>query len=105
MENLKRNFIENHFTISKETTKSIEFEHGTSGEVIYLIPNKEITIILNPKLVQANQQLLDKSFGLNHSTSFRQFPKRQHTGKDLIHYGYSFKLQSSDELVKLLKII
>ncbi|WP_226654790.1 hypothetical protein [Pseudalkalibacillus hwajinpoensis] len=103
MEALKIEFTQNHFTLTKETAKSIEFEHE-NGQIVYLLHNKEITIVLNPKVVEGNQYLLDRSFKTNHNTSFQHFPKKQNKGKELIHYGYSFKFQSPEELAQFLKI-
>ncbi|UCZ52854.1 hypothetical protein LGQ02_19050 [Bacillus shivajii] len=104
MENLKRTFIENSFKVTKGTTKSIEFAHVTSGEVIYLLPNQEITIVLDPQTTEANE-LVDRSFSLYHNTSLKQFPKRRNKGKEEIPYGYSFKFQSNDELSSFLKCL
>jgi hypothetical protein len=105
MEDLKKIFTDNYYKITKETVKSIEFEHVNSGKIVYLLPNKEITVVFGPKVVESDQQLLDRSFGLNHNTSFNQFPKKQHTGKELIHYGYSFKFQSKEEVASFLRMI
>ena len=88
--------------MTKETAKSIEFEHQ-NGQIVYLLRNQEITIVLNPEIVKANESLVDRSYRKNHNTSFKQFPKTQNKGKELIHYGYSFKLQSPEELTQFLK--
>ncbi|PGS51215.1 hypothetical protein [Bacillus sp. AFS041924] len=102
MESLLKIFNQNKFIFTKETTKAIEFENIHSKEVIYLLPTVEITIALDPKIVEGNVELENKSHGYTHSTALSRFPKRKHTGKDLIHYGYSFKFQSKDELSSFL---
>ncbi|MEH7336884.1 hypothetical protein V7161_30200, partial [Neobacillus drentensis] len=63
-----------------------------------LLPNKEITIVLNPKTVAENKELEEKSTGLIHNTAFLEFPKREHTGNGPICFGYAYKFQSTDEL-------
>jgi hypothetical protein len=104
MERMKQQLINNGYIITKESKKSVEVEGGSTGEVFYLLPNKEITIVLNPNKVEENEQLMECSFSLNHNTSYMKFPKRHNTGADLIHYGYSFKFQSEDEAVMFLKL-
>jgi hypothetical protein len=88
----------NNFKMIKETSKAVEFKNIVNDEVIYLLPNKEITIVLNPKKIEKNKDLKEKSTGLNHNTAFLEFPKREHTGNGPICYGYSYKFQSVDEL-------
>ncbi|AST93489.1 hypothetical protein BC6307_20560 [Sutcliffiella cohnii] len=95
----------NNYKVSKQSTKSTEFEHNETGEVIYLLPNKELTIILDPKKIEGNSMLEEKTSGLIHNTSFNAFPKRKHTGKELIQYGYGFKFQSEEELQSFLVIL
>ena len=102
MENIKRVFIESQFQVTRETVKSIEFEHVTNGKIVYLLPNQELTIVLHPKTVEKNHALHNLSFGFNHNSSFKNFPKRKNTGTELIHYGYSFKFQSTEELGRFL---
>ncbi|SFK37763.1 hypothetical protein SAMN04487936_11294 [Halobacillus dabanensis] len=103
MERLKQELINNGYIITKESTKSVELVGKSTGEVFYLLPNKEITTVLNPKRVEESEKLMEQSSGLNHNTSFIKFPKRHNTGSDLIHYGYSFKFQSEDEAIIFLK--
>lgn len=103
MEDLKATFLQNGFIVTKEVKKAIEFTNEKIGQVIYLLPNSEITIVLDPKVVESSSDLLEKTYKKNHNTSFKKFPKRQHTGKSLITYGYSFKFQSADELSRFLE--
>jgi hypothetical protein len=98
MENLIKTITKNNFKVTKETVKAIEFENLQNNEVVYLVTNKEITIVLNPKIVVGNEDLEEKSFGKLHNTAFKQFPKRKNKGKNPITYGYSFKFQSDAEL-------
>lgn len=98
MGNTQNTFGLNKFKTMKETSKAVEFKNIVSDEVIYLLPNKEITIVLNPKTVEGNKVLEEKSTGLNHNTAFLEFPKREHTGNGPICYGYAYKFQSDDEL-------
>ncbi|MEH7348239.1 hypothetical protein [Gottfriedia acidiceleris] len=102
MDHLLKTFNLNNFIFTKETTKAMEFENIQSKDVIYLLPYAEITIALNPEIVEGNVDLENKSHGYTHSTALNRFPKRKHTGKDLIHYGYSFKFQSKEELSSFL---
>ena len=56
MGNIQNTFGLNNFKTIKETTKSIEFKNIKSDEVVYLLPNKEITIVLNPKTVEGTEE-------------------------------------------------
>jgi hypothetical protein len=103
MGNIQNTFGLNNFKTMKETSKAVEFKNIVSDEVIYLLSNKEITIVLNPKTVEVNKELEEKSTGLNHNTSFLQFPKRENTGNGPICYGYAYKFQSDDELDGFLR--
>ncbi|MDQ0970342.1 hypothetical protein QFZ31_000220 [Neobacillus niacini] len=49
MGNIQNTFGLNNFKTMKETSKAVEFKNIVNNEVIYLLPNKEITIVLNPK--------------------------------------------------------
>ncbi|MBU9713676.1 hypothetical protein [Evansella tamaricis] len=102
MENLKKAFIDNHFTVTNEVKKAVEFTHRQTKEIVYLLPNIETTIVLNPETVEGNDELLEKSLGINHKSTFKAFPKRKNNGKDPIHYGYSFCFQSTEELSSFL---
>ena len=102
MGNIQNTFGLNNFKTIKETTKSVEFKNMISDEVVYLLPNKEITIVLNPKTVEGNEELDKKSNGLIHNTSFSQFPKKINAGKESICYGYAYKFNSDDELSAFL---
>ena len=52
MGNTQNTFGLNNFKTIKKTLKNVEFKNIVNYEVIYLLPNKEITIILNPKTVE-----------------------------------------------------
>ena len=103
MGNIQNTFGLNNFKMIKETTKSVEFKNLISDEVVYLLPNKEITIVLNPKTVEGTEELGKNTIGLLHNTSFSQFPKKINTGKESICYGYAFKFQTDDELSAFLQ--
>ncbi|RBP90745.1 hypothetical protein DFO70_109252 [Cytobacillus firmus] len=45
MGNIHNTFGINKFKTMKETPKAVEFKNIVNNEVIYLLPNKEITII------------------------------------------------------------
>lgn len=103
MGNVQNTFGLNNFKTMKETSKAVEFINIVNDEVIYLLPNKEITIVLNPKTVGVNKVLEEKSTGLNHNTAFLKFPKRDHTGNGPICYGHAYKFQSDEELNVFLR--
>ena len=103
MSNVQNTFGLNKFKTMKETSKAVEFRNIETDEVIYLLPNKEITIVLDPKTVEKNIELEEKSTGFNHNTAFLEFPKREHTGNGPIRYGYAYKFQTDDELDVFLR--
>ncbi|WP_409292740.1 hypothetical protein [Peribacillus sp. SCS-37] len=103
MEELMKVFKENSFTVKQETSKAVEFEHVDTEEVVYLMPNKEITVALNPVTVENFFLLKNVAKGLTHSTALKRFPKRINTGETPIPYGYSYKFQSVEELPSFLR--
>ena len=58
--------------------------------------------MVNPKVVEGNEELEKKTEKKYHSTALRNFPKRKNKGKQAINYGYSFKFQSEEELSSFL---
>ncbi|RZT16519.1 hypothetical protein [Fictibacillus sp. BK138] len=105
MDNLKSIFTENDFKLTKETSKAIEFENIHTGDVIYLLPNKEISIVLNPNTVEENKGLQHNSHGIYNSTALSLFPKRVNTGLTPITYGYSYKFKTENELNQFLTAV
>ena len=97
MGNIQNTFGLNNFKTIKETTKSVEFKNMKSDEVVYLLPNKEITIVLNPRTVEGAEELEKNSNGLLHNTSFSQFPKTINAGTESICSCYAYKFKSDDE--------
>ncbi|MDN3015596.1 hypothetical protein PH210_05155 [Paenibacillus sp. BSR1-1] len=55
--NIQNTFGLNNFKTMKETSKAVEFKNIVKDKVIYFFPNKEITIVLNPKNVEENKEL------------------------------------------------
>jgi hypothetical protein len=91
-------FKQNNFKLTNETPKATEFENIESKEIVYLLPKKELTLVVNPKVVEGNEELEEKAERKYHSTALRYFPKRRHKGETAISYGYSYKFQSEEEL-------
>ncbi|MGE8021663.1 DUF4145 domain-containing protein [Peribacillus frigoritolerans] len=91
----------NNFKLTKKTKKATEFEHMKNGEVLYLMPYKDISIVLNPKTVENNPNF--KGGKESHSTALTQFPKKIKNGKTPTSYGYSFKFKTEGELDAFLK--
>jgi hypothetical protein len=91
-------FKVHNFEVKAKTTKAIEFENVDTKELIYLQPNKEMTLVLHPETVENSLLLKNMAKGLTHSTALKNFPKRKNTGETPIPYGYSFKFQSAEEL-------
>ncbi|MBO9128594.1 DUF4145 domain-containing protein [Bacillus sp. 165] len=100
IEDLYRFFKQNNFTRTNTSTKAIEFEHATHEEFVYLLFNKEITIVLNPNTVENNSSL--QGGKKSRSTALRKFPKEINNGKTPINYGYSFKFETEEELDSFL---
>ncbi|MFE4426475.1 DUF4145 domain-containing protein [Peribacillus butanolivorans] len=94
-------FARNNFNLTKKTKKATEFEHMDIGEVLYLMPYKDISIVLNPKTVENNPNF--KGGKESHSTALTQFPKKIKNGKTPTSYGYSFKFKTEGELDAFLK--
>ncbi|AIY83594.1 hypothetical protein U729_738 [Clostridium baratii str. Sullivan] len=96
MSRLEHVFYLNYFKLVNKTTKGTEFKGERNGEVVYLIPNKTISIVLDPNTI--SEELRLKSDGIYHSTVLKRFPKRLNTGESEITYGYSFKFDTEREL-------
>ncbi|MCZ2260796.1 hypothetical protein [Sporosarcina sp. G11-34] len=96
MDKLHAVFIKNNFSLNLETSKAIEYEHINSKEIVYLLHNKEISIVLNPNMVEKVSLLTsDKKY---HSTALKKFPTRKNNGGNPIHYGYSYKFKQASDL-------
>ncbi|WP_409294028.1 hypothetical protein V1498_12360 [Peribacillus sp. SCS-26] len=102
MEEFMKIFTNNSFIVKQETSKAVELENVHTEQVVYLLPNKEITVALNPVTVENFFLLKNAAKGLTHSTALKRFPKRINTGETPIPYGYSFKFQSIEELSSFL---
>ncbi|GHH99186.1 DUF4145 domain-containing protein [Neobacillus kokaensis] len=101
-ESFCRVFDENNYFISYETRKAVEFKHKLSYEMVYMLDNKETSIVLNPVFVEKHEEL--KSTGkLRSSTALRQFPKEKNKGDNPISYGYMYVFKTESELDSFLK--
>lgn len=96
MSRLEHVFYLNYFKLVNKTTKGTEFKGERNGEIVYLIPNKTISIVLDPNTI--SEELRLKSDGIYHSTVLKRFPKRLNNGESEITYGYSFKFDTEREL-------
>ncbi|MCK1981374.1 MULTISPECIES: DUF4145 domain-containing protein [Peribacillus] len=101
MTSLEWIFVKNNFRLTKKTKKATEFEHIKNREVLYLMANKNINIVLNPKTVENNQSFIGGKE--SHSTALTRFPKKIKNGKTPTSYGYAFKLKTEEELGAFLK--
>ncbi|MFE0508245.1 DUF4145 domain-containing protein [Peribacillus butanolivorans] len=98
---IDRIFDRNNFKLTKKTKKATEFEHTKNGEVLYLMANKDISIVLNPKTVENTQSF--NGGKESHSTALTRFPKKIKNGKTPTSYGYAFKFKTEEELDAFLK--
>lgn len=99
---IHRIFTHNHFALNNKTKKAAEYEQNFNKEIVYLLPNKRLTIVLHPETVNKNFETPAEP---SHSTALRRFPKNIRNGKTPINYGYSFKFESEEELNDFLKKI
>ena len=93
-------FTNNNFSLITETSKAVEYENKNSKEVVYLLPNLELSIVLNPTIVERNS--IFNSEKKYHSSALKKFPTRINNGEKPIHYGYSFKFKTEGELDEFL---
>ncbi|MEI4831800.1 DUF4145 domain-containing protein [Bacillus sp. FJAT-53711] len=96
IEKLYKVFLKNHFHLINKTAKAAEFENVNSKEVVYLLPNKDITIVMNPNTVENHSSF--KSENDYHSTALKKFPKKIKNGKTPTNYGYAFKFKTEGDL-------
>ncbi|MBU3570725.1 hypothetical protein IUK39_11145 [Priestia aryabhattai] len=99
MHNLQHIFETHNFTLTNETTKGLEYKHQETGDIVYLLPTKEINIIVSPLSFEVD---LSQSNGKVHSTALKHFPKRLNGGKQPISFGYSFKFPTAEALSDFL---
>ncbi|NGY90081.1 hypothetical protein F3K44_05915 [Bacillus megaterium] len=99
MHNLQHIFETHNFTLTNETTKGLEYKHQETEDIVYLMPSKEINLVMSPLSFDID---LSQSDGKIHSTALRRFPKRLNAGKQPISFGYSFKFQTEKELSEFL---
>ena len=98
-EDIHKMFTKNHFILTNKTKKAAEYEHTTNKEVVYLLPNKLVTIVLHPETAKKNFEIPDEP---SHSTALRRFPKAIKNGKTPTNFGYPFKFKKEDELNEFL---
>ncbi|MHA2961955.1 hypothetical protein [Priestia megaterium] len=95
MHNLQNIFKAHNFVLTNETTKGLEYKHQDTEDIIYLLPTKEINLVVSPLSFDMD---LSQSDGKVHSTALKHFPKRLNGGKQPISFGYSFKFQTEEAL-------
>lgn len=98
MREYRQAFFKQDFVMSYETTKSMEFEQRGTGEVIYLLMNKEITIVRDPDRVEDTE-----NWKPVHNTSLRRFRKKTNQGQTPASYGYPVTFNSAEELSTYLQ--
>ncbi|MEI2392106.1 hypothetical protein [Priestia megaterium] len=99
MYNLQHIFETHNFELTNETTKGVEYRHQETGDIVYLLPTKEINLVVNPLSFNVD---LSQSDGKVHSTALKHFPKRLNGGKQPISFGYSFKFPTAEALSDFL---
>jgi hypothetical protein len=99
-ERLEKIFSENHFTLTNKTKKAAEFENLLNKEVVYLLPNKRLTIVLHPETAQNHFEMKGEMY---HNTALRRFPKEIKNGKTPTNCGYPFQFDEADKLNDFLK--
>ncbi|MBM7662694.1 hypothetical protein JOC85_003504 [Bacillus mesophilus] len=100
--NRYRIFTKSNFMLTNESLKAAEFEHKLTGEVIYLLRNKELSIMLNPNSIADSFKSEERE---RHSTALRRFPKKINKGQTPTSYGYLYKFQNEEELLDFLKAL
>ena len=101
-EEIHRIFTQYNFTMTNKTTKAAEYQRNSKNEIIYLLPNKRLSIVLHPETAVANFGNLEEPI---FSTAYRHFPKKINKGKIANHYGYPFKFDSEEGLNDFLQKI
>ncbi|WP_243495544.1 hypothetical protein [Priestia aryabhattai] len=99
MHNLQYIFETHNFTLTNETTKGLEYKHQETENIVYLLPTKEINLVVSPLSINID---LSQSDGKVHSTALKHFPKRLNGGKQPISFGYSFKFPTAAALSDFL---
>lgn len=95
-------FDKHDFKPTNKTKKAAEFTNEFSDEVIYLLPNKKLTIVLHPakakeRFTELNEPRL--------STAFGKFPKFVKDGVARSKYGYPFSFDQLEDLDHFLEIL
>ena len=94
-------FKKNQFDKKGETKKASEYEHKQTKETIYLLRYKEITIALNPDIINESLKCEKR---IRHNTALKNFPKKINKGKVATSYGYFYTFKNEGELDDFLKI-
>lgn len=86
-----------------------ELEHPDHGVAVYLdrqrTPRKVIAVMVHPETTLPSLSAVEGlvvSSGLRHGSNMRRFPKRMHTGKAPITYGYSVEYADLGAFGRLL---
>ncbi|MGL4363205.1 MAG: hypothetical protein ACRCSG_08090 [Cellulosilyticaceae bacterium] len=97
MKNIYEILENNNFEFSKEISKYIRFENIRKGEILYVVPNKQISIVLNPETIKP-ETIIDFTYTIYHNTSLTLFPTKVHREDRPIHYGYQYKFETEKML-------
>lgn len=93
-------FGKNNFDPTNKTKKAVEFTNKGNGEIIYLLPNKKLTIVLHPDMAKERFTQLNTP---RLSTAFRGFPRFKKDGEERSNYGYPFEFDGIEELNHFLE--
>ncbi|MCA1055724.1 DUF4145 domain-containing protein [Rossellomorea aquimaris] len=92
-------FNDADFVVVNKTKKAAEFEHKLNKQIVYLLPNKQTTVVVHPETAASHFDLPEKP---SYSTALRRFPKSGDNRKTPISYGYSFKFDDTEGLRQFL---
>lgn len=92
-------FTSTGFVLRNKTKKAVEFEHKENEEIVYLLPNKQTTVVIHPDTAAAHFEIPEKP---NYSTALRRFPKESENRKTPISYGFSYKFTHISDLHEFL---
>ncbi len=99
-EEMEKIFADHHFTLTNKSKKAAEFENSTNKVVVYLLPNRRLTIVLHPETAKSQFGVDGKPY---HNTALRRFPKEMNNGKIPTNCGYPFTFEGAEELNDFLK--
>jgi hypothetical protein len=112
VESIRRVFVEQRYTRTRETKKLDEYQAPTTGQFLYIYKERDLSssiqVVIHPSLKLEPYLALSgvtcpKPDQFRHGSNMREFPKRMHRGENETPYGRALEINSLEALARFLQ--